>query len=131
MPLVRQQPSNPCTIGLRLQEMINKMNYSVKKRMKAGYGKKKNKSRTNTLEIESLRSMCGGVSRKDRCRNSYVRERCGLKEDVVTKVERMLKIRMIFGIRSAHGEAKVGPPYLKAALTRRAALIAHLPATRR
>ncbi|GBP50991.1 hypothetical protein EVAR_37148_1 [Eumeta japonica] len=34
-----------------------------------------------------LRSMCG-VSRKDRCRNSDVRERCGLKGDVVTKVER-------------------------------------------
>ncbi|GBP56939.1 hypothetical protein EVAR_33996_1 [Eumeta japonica] len=31
--------------------------------------------------------MCG-VSRKDRCRNSDIRKRCGLKEDVVTKVER-------------------------------------------
>ncbi|GBP70680.1 hypothetical protein EVAR_88855_1 [Eumeta japonica] len=37
--------------------------------------------------MRSLRSMCG-VSRKDRCRNSDVRERCGLKEDVVTRVER-------------------------------------------
>ncbi|GBP16084.1 hypothetical protein EVAR_94422_1 [Eumeta japonica] len=31
--------------------------------------------------------MCGGA-RKDRCRNSDVRERCGLREDVVTRVER-------------------------------------------
>ncbi|GBP76936.1 hypothetical protein EVAR_53818_1 [Eumeta japonica] len=29
------------------------------------------------------------MSRKDRCRNSDVRERCGLKEDVVTRVERV------------------------------------------
>ncbi|GBP71598.1 hypothetical protein EVAR_10811_1 [Eumeta japonica] len=34
-----------------------------------------------------LHSMCG-VSRNDRCRNSDVGERCGLKEDVVTGVER-------------------------------------------
>ncbi|GBP43973.1 hypothetical protein EVAR_27141_1 [Eumeta japonica] len=32
--------------------------------------------------------MCG-VSRKDRCRNSDVRARCGLKEDVVTRAERV------------------------------------------
>ncbi|GBP06205.1 hypothetical protein EVAR_3564_1 [Eumeta japonica] len=37
--------------------------------------------------MRSLRSMCG-VSRKDRCRNSDVRERCGLKEEVVNRVER-------------------------------------------
>ncbi|GBP52870.1 hypothetical protein EVAR_39034_1 [Eumeta japonica] len=35
--------------------------------------------------MRSLRSMCGG-SLKDRCRNSDVRERCGMKEDVVTRV---------------------------------------------
>ncbi|GBP57486.1 hypothetical protein EVAR_36138_1 [Eumeta japonica] len=34
-----------------------------------------------------LRSMCE-MSRKDRCRNSDVRERCGLKEDVVARAER-------------------------------------------
>ncbi|GBP36261.1 hypothetical protein EVAR_85509_1 [Eumeta japonica] len=37
--------------------------------------------------MRSLSSMCR-VSWKDRCRNSNVRERCGLKEDVVTGVER-------------------------------------------
>ncbi|GBP46579.1 hypothetical protein EVAR_21735_1 [Eumeta japonica] len=48
---------------------------------------KKNVSKIDVVEIRSLSSMCG-VSRKDRCRNSDVRERCGLKEDVVTRVER-------------------------------------------
>ncbi|GBP37372.1 hypothetical protein EVAR_22834_1 [Eumeta japonica] len=48
---------------------------------------KKNESRINTVKIRSLCSKCG-VSRKDRCRNSDVRERCGLKEDAVTRVER-------------------------------------------
>ncbi|GBP19082.1 hypothetical protein EVAR_83395_1 [Eumeta japonica] len=37
--------------------------------------------------MRSLRSMCG-VSCKDSCRNNDVRKRCGLKEDVVTRVER-------------------------------------------
>ncbi|GBP51118.1 hypothetical protein EVAR_31843_1 [Eumeta japonica] len=46
---------------------------------------KKDEIRINAVKI---RSMCG-VSRKDRCRNSDVRERCGLKEDV-TRVERGL-----------------------------------------
>ncbi|GBP88458.1 hypothetical protein EVAR_68228_1 [Eumeta japonica] len=35
----------------------------------------------------SLRNDCR-VSLKDRCRNSDDREQCGLKEDVVTRVER-------------------------------------------
>ncbi|GBP42489.1 hypothetical protein EVAR_29292_1 [Eumeta japonica] len=39
------------------------------------------------MEIRSLRSICG-MFRKDRCRSSDVREWCGLKEDVVTRVER-------------------------------------------
>ncbi|GBP89818.1 hypothetical protein EVAR_66708_1 [Eumeta japonica] len=39
------------------------------------------------MEMRLLHSMCG-VSRKDRCRNSDVRERRALKEDVVTRVER-------------------------------------------
>ncbi|GBP81225.1 hypothetical protein EVAR_55721_1 [Eumeta japonica] len=41
--------------------------------------------------MRSLRSMCK-VSRRDRCRNSYVRERCGPKEDVVIRVERGRRI---------------------------------------
>ncbi|GBP28477.1 hypothetical protein EVAR_93424_1 [Eumeta japonica] len=36
--------------------------------------------------MRSMGSMCG-VSRKDRRRNSDVRERCGLKEDVATRVK--------------------------------------------
>ncbi|GBP88180.1 hypothetical protein EVAR_99084_1 [Eumeta japonica] len=37
--------------------------------------------------MPSLQSMCG-LSGKDRCRNSGVRERCGLKEHAVTRVAR-------------------------------------------
>ncbi|GBP38407.1 hypothetical protein EVAR_28204_1 [Eumeta japonica] len=40
----------------------------------------------NAVEIPSLFNMCG-VSLKDRYRNSDVRERCGWKEHVVTRVE--------------------------------------------
>ncbi|GBP41788.1 Collagenase [Eumeta japonica] len=43
--------------------------------------------RTSDLEMRSLCSMCG-VARRDRRRNSDVRQRCDLKEDVVTRVER-------------------------------------------
>ncbi|GBO99962.1 hypothetical protein EVAR_74314_1 [Eumeta japonica] len=46
-----------------------------------------NKNMVRPQEMRSLRSMCR-VSRKDRRRNSDVRERCNLKEDVVSKVER-------------------------------------------
>ncbi|GBP17756.1 hypothetical protein EVAR_102614_1 [Eumeta japonica] len=47
----------------------------------------KNESKTNGVEMRSLRRMCG-VSRKKRCRNSDVRW-CDLKEDEVTRVERV------------------------------------------
>ncbi|GBP29758.1 hypothetical protein EVAR_94598_1 [Eumeta japonica] len=50
--------------------------------------------------MRSLRSMCG-VSRKDRCRDSDVRERCGVKEDVVTGVERGVWSRFWFSVGSA------------------------------
>ncbi|GBP28475.1 hypothetical protein EVAR_93422_1 [Eumeta japonica] len=49
---------------------------------------KKNESRINAVEIRSLRTVCG-ASRKDISRNSDVKERCGLKEEVVTRVERV------------------------------------------
>ncbi|GBP69520.1 hypothetical protein EVAR_88421_1 [Eumeta japonica] len=107
----------PSTCGL--QEMVNKINDSVKKRgMKLNVGKtkvmvfKRGESTTecdifiesenleqvkefiylgslftNDVEMRSLRSICG-VSQKCRCRNSDVRERCGLKEGIVTRVER-------------------------------------------
>ncbi|GBP34096.1 hypothetical protein EVAR_28229_1 [Eumeta japonica] len=48
---------------------------------------KKNGSRINEVEMRPLRSMCG-VSSKDRFRNRDVREQCGWKEDVVTRVEK-------------------------------------------
>ncbi|GBP81485.1 hypothetical protein EVAR_86166_1 [Eumeta japonica] len=47
--------------------------------------------------MRSLRSMCG-VSWKDRCRNSDVRERCDLKEDVVTRVERESRAKSTQGV---------------------------------
>ncbi|GBP37316.1 hypothetical protein EVAR_35750_1 [Eumeta japonica] len=50
---------------------------------------KKNECRINTVEMRPLHSCCG-VSRQDRCRNSDDRERCGLKEDVVARVERLV-----------------------------------------
>ncbi|GBP54495.1 Outer dense fiber protein 3-like protein 2 [Eumeta japonica] len=65
---------------------------------------KKNESRINAVEMRSLRSRYG-VSRKDRCRNSDVTERCGLKEHVVTRVERECEIYASLpraGISSEH-----------------------------
>ncbi|GBP49942.1 hypothetical protein EVAR_37025_1 [Eumeta japonica] len=47
----------------------------------------KKESRIDAVEMRSLRGM-SGVSRKDRCRNRDARERCGLKEDVVSRVDR-------------------------------------------
>ncbi|GBP55225.1 hypothetical protein EVAR_36808_1 [Eumeta japonica] len=38
--------------------------------------------------MRSLSSTCG-VSQKNKCRNSDVRERCGLNKGVVTRVERV------------------------------------------
>ncbi|GBP72247.1 hypothetical protein EVAR_58013_1 [Eumeta japonica] len=49
--------------------------------------RKKNESRINAVEMRLLHSTCA-VYRKDRWRNSDVGERCALKEDVVTRVER-------------------------------------------
>ncbi|GBP73957.1 hypothetical protein EVAR_56115_1 [Eumeta japonica] len=73
----------------KLQEMITKMNDSIYKR-----GMNVNVSKTTVMMFETSeimtecdRSMCG-VPRKDSCRNSDVRMRYGLKEDVVTRVER-------------------------------------------
>ncbi|GBP22916.1 hypothetical protein EVAR_95316_1 [Eumeta japonica] len=50
---------------------------------------KKNENRVNAVEMRSLRDMCG-VSRKDICRDSDVRERSDLKEDVGPRVERSM-----------------------------------------
>ncbi|KAG7296450.1 hypothetical protein JYU34_020192 [Plutella xylostella] len=47
---------------------------------------KKNESRVNAAEMRSLSSMCG-LKLNDRIRNSVIRDRVGVKEDVVTKIE--------------------------------------------
>ncbi|GBP76192.1 hypothetical protein EVAR_54948_1 [Eumeta japonica] len=56
-------------------------------------GQKKNESRINAVETRSLRSMCG-VSGNDKYRKIDVRERCGLKDDVVTRVEKGILRRL-------------------------------------
>lgn len=48
---------------------------------------KKHESMINAVEMRSLRSM-SGISIMDKVRNSVIRESCGLKEDVVTKIEK-------------------------------------------
>ncbi|GBP60608.1 hypothetical protein EVAR_50972_1 [Eumeta japonica] len=55
-------------------------------------GKKKDECRINAVEMRSQSSKCG-VSLTDRCRNSDVRERCGLKEDVETREEKRTDTR--------------------------------------
>ncbi|GBP47653.1 hypothetical protein EVAR_40049_1 [Eumeta japonica] len=84
-----------------LQEMANKVNDSVKKRdMKVNVDETKvmvSERGESTIECDlltevempSLHSVCGG-SRKNRCRNSEVRERRVLKEVVVIRVERSM-----------------------------------------
>ncbi|GBP29497.1 Graves disease carrier protein homolog [Eumeta japonica] len=52
-------------------------------------------------EMLSLRSMCG-VSRKDKCKNIEVKERCGLKEDVVNRVETGVYVAMEGGVRALY-----------------------------
>ncbi|CAH1645106.1 unnamed protein product [Spodoptera littoralis] len=48
---------------------------------------KKHESRINAVEMRALRSMCG-LKLSDRVKNSVIRERCGLKDDVVTRIEK-------------------------------------------
>ena len=50
---------------------------------------KKHESRINAVEMRALRSMLE-VKLSDRIRNSEIRKRCGLKEDVVTKIEKSM-----------------------------------------
>ncbi|GBP04158.1 hypothetical protein EVAR_74874_1 [Eumeta japonica] len=90
-----------------LQDMVNKMNdYVTKMGTKVNVGKikvivfEKGESTTECdllIEGEKVEHVKDGDAIaaqyvwsvwKDRCRNSDVRERCGLKEDVVTRVER-------------------------------------------
>ncbi|GBP66749.1 hypothetical protein EVAR_28616_1 [Eumeta japonica] len=87
-----------------LQEMVNEMNDSVKKKsMKADFGKTKVKvfergerlTECDTTTKVRPKVQCSRdaiaakyvwSARKDRCRNIDIREQCGLKEDVVTRV---------------------------------------------
>jgi hypothetical protein len=48
---------------------------------------KKHTSRVNAVEMQALRSMIG-VKLSDRVRNDVIREECGVKEDIVTKIEK-------------------------------------------
>ncbi|XP_063542355.1 uncharacterized protein LOC134750982 [Cydia strobilella] len=48
---------------------------------------KRHQSQVNAVEMRALRSVCG-VRLQDRIRNSVIREKCGLSEDVVTKIEK-------------------------------------------
>ncbi|XP_063364409.1 uncharacterized protein LOC134653055 isoform X1 [Cydia amplana] len=48
---------------------------------------KRHQSQVNAVEMRALRSVCG-VRLQDRIRNSVIREKCGLNEDVVTKIEK-------------------------------------------
>jgi hypothetical protein len=48
---------------------------------------KKHISRVNAVEMRALRSMIG-VRLSDRVRNEVIREECGVKEDLVTKIKK-------------------------------------------
>ncbi|GBP30358.1 hypothetical protein EVAR_18157_1 [Eumeta japonica] len=73
--------------------------------------------------MRSLPSMCG-VSRKDRCRNSGDRERCGSKEDVVTRVERGVVIKSAAVQSEKEDQHGAGAP--DARITKAAAVIKRL-----
>ncbi|GBP31368.1 hypothetical protein EVAR_13488_1 [Eumeta japonica] len=64
-----------------------------------------------------MRSLCNicGVTLKDRSRNSDVRERCGLRDDVMTKVEKGVAVRWLFVTSIVPGALGVCPacPYEK------------------
>ena len=49
----------------------------------------KHESRIDAVKMRSLRCMCG-VTLNYRLRNEAIRECCGLKEDVVTKIEKSM-----------------------------------------
>ncbi|GBP46389.1 hypothetical protein EVAR_36369_1 [Eumeta japonica] len=76
------------------RKMVIEINVAVKERgmnestywMESGVRREKNESEMNAVQARSVRSACR-VPLKDRRRDSDVRERCGLKQDVVNKVE--------------------------------------------
>ncbi|GBP68141.1 hypothetical protein EVAR_46304_1 [Eumeta japonica] len=73
--------------------------------------KDKNESRINTVEMRFLRDICE-VFLKDRCRNSDVRVRCGLKEDVVSRVVKgSLRVCSVFGCVHGCGRPQRHSPH--------------------
>ncbi|GBP91203.1 hypothetical protein EVAR_68766_1 [Eumeta japonica] len=75
-----------CVISLRISNKSVYASFVLTKSLEPLYSESwvwqnKSESRINAMEMRSLRYICG-LSRKDRCRNN------GLKEDVVTRVER-------------------------------------------
>jgi hypothetical protein len=46
--------------------------------------------RVNPVDMRELRSMIG-VTLSDKLRNEVIREECGVTDDVVTKIENMLR----------------------------------------
>ncbi|GBP77044.1 hypothetical protein EVAR_45952_1 [Eumeta japonica] len=87
---------------------------------------KKNGSRSDAVEVRPLLNMCG-VYVKDSCRDSDVRERCDLKEDVATRVERNLNIGVSLRDHSCtDGE----PTWSGCRRRRRARALAYLPTLR-
>ncbi|GBP64079.1 hypothetical protein EVAR_51079_1 [Eumeta japonica] len=71
---------------VRRQPCVNRILASLTYELQAMVWQKKYESKINAVEMRSMR----GMSSKDRCKNHDVRERCCLKEDVVTKVEKEL-----------------------------------------
>ena len=89
-------------VSLSLHSLIGNQNLSQKARLAIHRGmlvptltygsecwvwQKKHESRINAVEMRALRSMCG-LTLNDRVNNVLIRERCGLKDDVVTKIEK-------------------------------------------
>ena len=63
---------------MSLKEVLGLFRYSRQK---------KHESKINAVEMRALRSMCG-VKLTDRVRNNVIRDKCGLKDDIMTKIER-------------------------------------------
>ncbi|GBP12232.1 hypothetical protein EVAR_6404_1 [Eumeta japonica] len=97
MPPVCRRPNNPGSVACGLQQMIAKTSDSVKRvpipmliyGSESWVWQEKNGIRINAVGMRSLCNVCG-VSLKGRCRNSDVGERCGLKEDVVARIEKRI-----------------------------------------
>ncbi|GBP15608.1 Phosphatidylinositol 4-phosphate 5-kinase type-1 beta [Eumeta japonica] len=105
MPPVPQRPSNPWPSACGLQEIVNKINDSVKKR-----GMKINVGKTEMMAFERGDSTteCDIFiegEKVEQVKELVYLERCGLKKDVVTKVERGMLLW--FGHRERRNESRL------------------------